>query len=299
LGLAAIVVCGLDTATWDALRAQMMKWHREITVAEAHDRMQPWAELAAQNRKRALGTLLRVTNVEPADSNAWREIVDAEYETRATTYAESCDWFPAHMRVPDWFVIPSRVPKHCSPCDADPGTGVRASSQRRETRPFEIKPDFDVCMDDVCSFRENEYVRMAGCASTKRAYTAVVYGPSDDLFITKHAEPKSSPDTFDTVPAQATQNVDAIASVIARDRDHDHIFWEDPELATNRMLESVYDFRGGKMPIDEDDRNVVGMTPLWIRASCRDSTNRAEPESALRRRRLAALALDDYVPISR
>lgn len=301
-GLVAVVVAGLDHASWLALRTDMRAWHRKITVSEAYVRLQKWAELAAANRRRLLGTFLRALGDSPAgDQQQWIEVLDATYAARATSFVDADGWLDK-MRVPEWFVFPSRLPTHCPPHAHEYGVGIRADPQNRETYPFEIRPEFDVVMDDLCLLRENEFVRMSGCCSSKKTHTAVVAGPMDDIYLTKHAEPTPLPDTHDALPAQAIQRIGGLVSAlkpVVNDEDRATAVWEDPELLTNRLIESTYDFRGAARKDDENDRRVTSLTPILVRVSCRDSTARAEPEVAVSKRRLASLALDDYVPISR
>jgi hypothetical protein len=296
-GMTAMVVSGLDDAVWETLSAEMRKWHRVLTVGEVFLKLRPWREYAAANRRRLLAAMVRALGESLAESR-WLELPQSRYAARGSKV--ECDaWFgKAELRVPEWFVFPSKLPRHCPPHGCEPGQGIR--TDLRETYVFEVKPEFDVVMDDLRELREKEYARLAGCCSTKDEYSARVYGPLDDVYVTKQAgAPK--PETHDASAAQARQELGGVFGSI-RERDpeaEDMVTWEDADLTTNRMIESSFQFRARGEEDAPAESGVVRYTAWMVRASCVDSTGRAEPEGKIQTRRLAALALDDYEPMQR
>ena len=296
-GMSALVVAGLDSASWQALRNEMLtNWHRKITVAEAHAKLAPWRALAAANRRRLLAALLRVTGEEPESGSAWIELPQSVYpSSRAQSFVPDLShWLDPKVRVPNWFVFPSKLPRDCPPnhgCEL--GQGV-ARSDWRETYVFEIKPEFDICMDDLRDHRENEFVRLAAACSAREEFTARVYGPLDSVLVSRQ-EPGFKAESHDAVAAQAAQFTSGSYVAHRSETESEEVAtWED--LNENRLLKSAFHFRSSDEPMD---RNLVRYRPYCVRVSCRDSTGRAEPESVTKTRRLAGLALDDYDPIRR
>ena len=285
-GLTAIVVSGLDAATYERFRTEAKTWHRVLTVAEAYKRMRPYKEIAERNRRRLLSALLHALD----EKSYGTEISDDPYEVRATRFVSTEVW--PNVRLPAWFVLPTRLPRDVPAVveGYEPGLGASTDSERY---PYETKPEFDVCVNDLVESREGEYVRLSGAADYRGPYLATVFGPLDDVFVWKNETPPSPrPETLGAVPAQAIQKTgaatlaigDTILDAVART-------WEDADLEKNRVVESDYTFRNRRVP------DAPAYSPYFVRVSCVDSTGRAEPDRS--NRRLACLSVDDYVPIGR
>lgn len=291
---AAVVVAGLDAASWEACRKEMREeWHRVKTVEEIYDRIEFWRDAARKNRSRILATFLRVMNEHPHDGGSMVHTAYA-YVSRGLDKKsdEALSWFQqTHVRVPEWFVFPSRSPKDCAPLPCEPGTGVICPESRRETSPFEIHPDVDVVMDDLIRYGESEFVRLAGCCDARKR--VVVCGPQDEILIMEStSKNQSCPETLNAYACQAMQRV----NLYAREEEEDTGVtrtWEDGNLTSNRLLNSAFVFHAAM-----DTHDAQRLMPICVRVSCRDSEGRAVAVDD-KTHRFASLAMDDWTPITR
>lgn len=300
---AAVVVAGLDAASWDALRGIMRtKWHRKLTMEEVYKELEPWRALAAKNRERILATFQRVMGEPPKDVGKMLETTVA-YEARpCVSKSESAlSWFKnATVRVPTWFRFPAVSPTGCDAYGPgmEPGMGVITDHARSEIAPWEVRPEFDVYIDDVVRYGECEYVRLAGCCDSTSPVRVVVRGPRDEI-LTDKTPGSTNVDTLNAWAAQAIQrpSLDPVSVKSAGGEGGDDgvlITWEDPGLNTNRLVHSVFAFH---TDLPECVKDAKRLMPACVRVSCRDSTNRAE--SGVQKTRLASLAMDEWVPLRR
>ncbi len=291
---AVVVVAGLDPASWAACSKELREWHRTKTVDEVWPRLEFWREAAKKNRQRIAATFIRVLNETPKDANV---DVTASYESRAKTKIDDgLRWFKgAHIRVPTWFVYPSKSPRGCDPLPAEPGVGVATDHSRTEGSPWYAVVEFDVVMDDLIPYGECEYVRLAGCCDSKAKFRIVVRGPQDEIFLIE-TPGEADPDTLNAFPAQAIQRFSQPSVESSNDSSSaDGIIctWEDPALTTNRLVDAAFIFHTA-VRVDEPAQRF---TPHCVRVSCRDSTGRAENGAI--KNRLASLAVDEWEPIQR
>lgn len=297
----AVVVAGLDPASYETFRKEMETMHRKVSVEEAYGRLEFWRTAAKRNRKRILATFIRASSGDqPLDTtkNRFVELNRSLYKSRSEQRIEAIGLFknPA-LRIPEWFVFPSVSPRGCNFDDVEPGYGVQVHHTREEKYPFEVEVEVDVVLDDFVSFREQEYVRLAGCSDARQSHVAIVYGPRNEIVIRELDTTKSGPvNDTDSFPSQASQN----AKGVLHDTDEAEVrvTWEDADLPTNRMVESTFEFRN--TPDDDSGcKSVLRLFPLFVRVSCRDMTGRAEPETEISKKRLARLCVDEWMPIVR
>lgn len=292
---AAVVVAGLDAASWDALRTIMRtQWHRRLTMEEVYKELEPWRAVGAKNRERALATFSRIINEPLKDVGKMLETT-VPYDVRTTVKSDTLSWFKnPTVRVPTWFVFPSVAPRGCDAYtpDIEPGVGVATDHSRSEIAPWEVRPEFDVCIDDVVRYGECEYVRLAGCCNSLSPVRVVVRGPRDEILVDK--TPGST--NVDTLNAWAAQAIQRSSMETKSDGDEDGVVstWEDPKLSSNRLIQSVFAFHTDV----EWEKEAKRLLPVGVRVSCRDSTNRAEPPEASKIR-LASLAMDEWTPLRR
>jgi AraC-like DNA-binding protein len=299
---AAVVVCGLDPASWNAMQTEMREeWHRKLTMSEVYPRILFWKNVAKQNGERVLATFIRTLNEYTHDASLMNELsMIPPYESRSTQFVSdvSCSsWFKNHpkLRIPKWFVFPSSSPRGCDPqMPAESGFGIKTTHDHTEMVPWTVVPEFSACLDDIVPYGENEYVRMAGCCDARASVRALVRGPTDEILIIETpGEP--CPSTLHAFAAQATQQFNSVVD-IREEADEDEAVkttWEDAELSTNRMIHSTYVFRTSQQ---HTHQNAQRLMPYFVRTSCRDALGKAEIS---RKSRLACLQMDEWKPIQR
>lgn len=293
----AVVVAGLDSASWGAFRKEMREeMHRVKKVDEVFPKFEFWRKAAKKNRERVLATFVRLMNETTHDVGKMLETT-VSYESRTDVkHEDGIKWFKTpHVRVPTWFVFPSIAPRGCDPLPLDPGVGIASDHSRTEAAPWEVSPEFDVVVDDLVRYSECEYVRLAGCCDSRGSARVVLHGPMDEILLMETpGEPNA--ETLNAYVSQAIQRPSPDQKESDGDADDDMLCtWEDPSLHTNRLVSSVYSFHTSLVRGDE---HAQRLNPICVRVSCRDSTNRAWRESPTKNR-LASLAMDDWDPIRR